>query len=74
MSYSVPLEFYNDTDNKHNDKKSFCDREVQTKDKNEGKEKNVQTDIKDPCVCKEKCNSYRVHFEKDKVICILKIC
>ena len=51
---------------------SLCDREVLTKDKNEVKEKNVQTEIEDPCVCKEKCNSYKVPFEKDKVICILK--
>ena len=48
------------------------DREVQTKGKNVVKEKNVQTEIEDPCVCKEKCNSYKVHFEKDKGICILK--
>ena len=48
------------------------DREVQTKGKNVVKEKNVQTEIEDPCACKEKCNSYKVHFEKDKGICILK--
>ena len=57
---------------KHTDRKSLCDREVQTKDKNEVKEKNVQTKIEDPCVCKEKCNSDKVHFEKDKVISIWK--
>ena len=30
------------------------------------KKKNVETEIE------EKCNSDKVHFEKDKVICILK--
>ena len=57
---------------KNTDRKSLYDREVLTKDKNEVKEKIVPTEIEDPCVCKEKCNSYKVHFEKDNVIFILK--
>ena len=46
------------------------DKDVQTENK-ELKEKEVQTEPEEICICKEECNTYNVHFKEDKVICIL---
>ena len=36
------------------------------------KDMETQTGQEDPCICKSQCEISKVHYESDKVICILK--
>ena len=55
-----------------NNDKAVLDKEVQTEDSKEVKEKETQTAVEGTCICKEECTTYRVHYDTDKVICIMK--
>ena len=51
--------------------KNTSEKEVQT-EKSEVKDKDIQTEIEEKCLCNGEVLSNTVHIEHDKVVCILK--
>jgi hypothetical protein len=52
--------------------KNTSEKKVQTENKSEVKDEDIQTEIEEKCLCKGEVLKNMVHIEHDKVVCILK--
>ena len=57
---------------KENNVDVMTEKQVQTESEKVVEDKETQTRKEKECVCKEHCESSRVHYDKDRVICIMK--
>ena len=49
-----------------------ANKNIQIGEKYDAKDKEIQTEKEDTCLCEQKCETSKIKIEEDKVICILK--